>query len=138
MMGALGAALRFVRRNLGAAVGLYLMNLVLFLLAIAAYAAFAPGASASWLAFFAAQVYIVLRVVVRLQFAASQTALFQGRLAHTGYVAAPAPAWPDSPAAEAMAAASLRDAPESSQFNAQSSKETRKLGEDGTVLNLEP
>jgi hypothetical protein len=39
---------------------------------------------------------------VRLQFAASQTALFQGRLAHAGYVARPIPAWPDSPAAEAI------------------------------------
>ena len=39
------------------------------------------------IALFIGQLYIVLRVVVRLQFAASQTALFQGRLAHAGYTA---------------------------------------------------
>ena len=54
------------------------------------------------LAFAIGQLYIVLRVIVRLQFAASQTALFQGRLAHAGYVARPVPKWPDSPAAEAI------------------------------------
>jgi hypothetical protein len=40
--------------------------------------------------------------MVRLQFAASQIALFQSRLAHAGYVARPLPQWPDSPAAEAL------------------------------------
>jgi len=35
-------------------------------------------------------------------FWASETALFQGRLAHAGYVAAAKPVWPDSPAAEAI------------------------------------
>ncbi len=102
MLGALGAGLRFVRRNPGGTLGLYLMNLALFLLVILAYAAAAPGAWSSWLAFLVGQLYIVLRVVVRLQFASSQIAFFQGRLAHAGYVAAPAPVWPDSPAAEAI------------------------------------
>ena len=50
------------------------------------------------------QLYIVLRVLVRLRFAASQTSLFQSRLAHAGYVARPVPRWPDSPAAEALRA----------------------------------
>ena len=36
-----------------------------------------------------AQLYIVLRLTVRLGFAASQIALFQGRLAHAGYTARP-------------------------------------------------
>jgi hypothetical protein len=35
-------------------------------------------------------------------FWASETSLFQARLAHAGYVAAPVPTWPDSPAAEAI------------------------------------
>lgn len=48
------------------------------------------------------QVYIVLRVVVRLQCMASQVSLFQGRLAPAGYVARPVPRWPDSAAAEAI------------------------------------
>ena len=45
---------------------------------------------------------IVLLVFVRLQFMASQTSLFQSRLAHAGYVARPLPRWPDSPAADAI------------------------------------
>jgi hypothetical protein len=62
----------------------------------------APGAQQNTAAFAIGQLYIVLRVIVRLQFAASQIALFQGRLAHAGYVARPVPRWPDSPAAEAI------------------------------------
>jgi hypothetical protein len=63
----------------------------------------APSATMPDLPAFAiGQLYIVLRVIVRLQFAASQTALFQGRLAHAGYVARPVPRWPDSPAAAAI------------------------------------
>jgi hypothetical protein len=33
--------------------------------------------------------------------------LFQGRLAHAGYTAAPPAVWPDSPAAEAIRATDL-------------------------------
>jgi hypothetical protein len=74
---------------------------VLFLMAIGVYFLVAPGA-ASPAAFVVGQIYMVLRVIVRLQFMASQVALFQGRLAHAGYVARPVPQWPDSPAAEAL------------------------------------
>lgn len=102
MIGALSAGFRFVRRNLGAAVGLYAVNSVAFLGVLFLYYLAAPGAAANTLAFAIGQLFIVLRVIVRLQFAASQTALFQGRLAHAGYVARPAPKWPDSPAAEAI------------------------------------
>ena len=49
------------------------------------------------------QLYIVLRVVVRLLFAASQIALFQSRLAHAGYTARASARWPDSAAAERSA-----------------------------------
>jgi len=102
MIGALAAGLRFVRRHLGATVGLYAMNSLAFVAVLFLYYLVAPGASANTLAFAVGQLFIVLRVVVRLQFAASQTALFQGRLAHAGYVARPVPKWPDSPAAEAI------------------------------------
>lgn len=102
MIGALAAGLRFVRRNLGATVGLYALNSLAFLAVLLLYYFAAPGASANAPAFAVGQLFIVLRVVVRLQFAASQTALFQGRLAHAGYVARPIPKWPDSPAAEAI------------------------------------
>jgi hypothetical protein len=69
------------------------------------YSLAAPGASGGMvavIALFIGQLYIVLRVIVRLTFAASQIALFQGRLAHAGYTAAPVATWPDSPAAEAI------------------------------------
>lgn len=104
-IGALTSSARFVRRQPGAVFGLYFLNMLLFLLVVALYALIAPGAAggvAAWIGFLIGQLYIVLRVIVRLQFAASQIALFQSRLAHAGYVAAPIPTWPDSPAAEAI------------------------------------
>ena len=101
MIGAFSAGARFVVRN-PATIGLYALNSLLFLLVIGVYFLAAPGGASSLLAFAIGQLYIVLRVVVRLQFAASQVALFQGRLAHAGYVARPVPKWPDSPAAEAI------------------------------------
>lgn len=101
MIGALSAGARFVVRN-PATIGLYALNTLAFLLVLVLYFVVVPDGSGTLTAFAVGQVYIVLRVVVRLQFAASQTALFQGRLAHAGYVARPVPAWPDSPSAEAM------------------------------------
>ena len=102
MIGALVAGARFVRRNPGATIGLYALNTLGFAGVIGLYALVAPGATSSAGGFAIGQLYIVLRVVVRLLFAGSQIALFQSRLAHAGYVARPVPAWPDSPAAEAI------------------------------------
>ncbi len=102
MIGALVAGWRFVRRHPGAAIALYALDALLFLAVIGVYFLAAPGVNQNALAFAVGQLYIVLRVIVRLQFAASQIALFQGRLAHAGYVARPVPKWPDSPAAEAL------------------------------------
>src|SRR5688572_5769347 len=105
MIGALVAGWRFVRRHPGAAFALYALDALLFLVVIGLYFLAAPGGTApDVIAFAVGQLYIVLRVIVRLQFAASQIALFQGRLAHAGYVARPVPKWPDSPAAEALGA----------------------------------
>jgi hypothetical protein len=101
MIGALSAGTRFVIRN-PATIGLYALNSLLFLAVVGLYFLIAPGGAGNLPAFAIGQLYIVLRVVVRLQFAASQVALFQGRLAHAGYVARPLPRWPDSPAAEAI------------------------------------
>ena len=105
-LGALTSGLRFVRRNAGAAATLYLLDMGLFAIALAAYAAVAPGAGrigwTMWVGFAIAQLYILARLCVKLIFWASETALFQGRLAHAGYVAAAKPVWPDSPAAEAL------------------------------------
>jgi hypothetical protein len=102
MIGAIAASWRFIRRQPIAVWSLYKINAFLFLIVIGLYYLVAPGGTANLSAFAIGQLYIVLRVIVRLQFAASQTALFQGRLAHAGYVAKPVPVWPDSPAAEAI------------------------------------
>jgi hypothetical protein len=102
MIGAIVASWRFIRRHPIAVVALYKINALVFLLVLGVYYVIAPDASAGALAFAIGQLYIVLRVIVRLQFAASQTALFQARLAHAGYLARPVSRWPDSPAAEAI------------------------------------
>ena len=104
--GALGAAMRFIGRNLGASAGLYAANFVLFLLAMAVYAAVAPGSGRAgatmWIGFAIGQIYVLARLWVKLVFWASETALFQLRFGHAAYVARPQPAWPDSPAADAI------------------------------------
>ena len=107
MLGAVLAGLRFVRRNAGSVAALYLFSGLLFLLVLAAYAAVAPGAGSAgpqmWIGFIIGQVYLLARLWVRLVFFASETALFQSRLAHAAYTAAPMPVWPESPAAEMIA-----------------------------------
>ena len=106
VLGALGGAVRFLRRNGGAAATLYLADAVLFAAVLAVYSAIAPGAgSTGWsmgLGFAIGQLYVLARLWVKLVFWASETAFFQGRLAHAGYAAAARPIWPDSPAAEAL------------------------------------
>ena len=105
-LGAIGAALRFIQRNLAAAATLYLTNFALFVLVVVIYAGAALGVGGigwtMWIAFAIGQVYVLARLWVKLIFWASETALFQGRLAHAGYVAASKPTWPESPSAEAI------------------------------------
>ena len=105
-LGAIPAAARFIGRNYAGAVTLYLLNVGLFLIAIGMYAAVAPPAGTTgapmWIAFIVSQLYIAGRLWVKLTFWASETALFQQRLAHAGYVAQPEPVWPESPAADAI------------------------------------
>jgi hypothetical protein len=55
-----------------------------------------------WFAFALGQLYLFARLLLKLHFMASQTALFQANLAHAGYTAAPVPGWPESPAAESI------------------------------------
>ncbi len=104
-IGALTSATRFLIGNTRAAAALYFLDVLIFLLVVAAYGVVVPGAGGgitAWLGFLIGQLYIALRVSVRLLFAATEIALFQSRLAHAGYTAAPIPVWPDSPAAEAI------------------------------------
>jgi hypothetical protein len=106
MLGAIAGALGFIRRNGAAAVSLFLANFALFVIVVGLYALVAPGAGRTgalmWIGFAIGQLYVIGRLWVKLVFWASETALFQNRLAHAGYVARPEPAWPESPAADAI------------------------------------
>ena len=106
MLGATLAGWRFVRRRPGMCAGLYLANGLVLLAVMAFYALLAPGAGGTgpsmWLAFLTGQVYLMARLVSKLLFYAAEIAYFQSQLAHAGYLAAPAPVWPESPAAEAL------------------------------------
>jgi hypothetical protein len=107
MVGALMAAFRFVARRPAEAIGLYLLNGAAFVALIVAYGVVAPGAGGMgwslWLGLLVTQLYLLVRIGLKLVFYASQVSLFQSSLAHAGYTALPAPTWPDSPAAEAIA-----------------------------------
>lgn len=102
-LGALSAATRFVWRQRGRVAGLYALNSLAFLIVIAIWAAIDPGAQgrlALWVGFVAGQLYLLVRLALKLQFLASETAVFQSSLAHASYTASPIPEWPESPAAE--------------------------------------
>jgi hypothetical protein len=104
MIGAVAAGLRFVRRNLGAVAALYTLDALLFVAVLALYALVAPGAGSSgvlmWLGFLVGQMYLLARLWVRPVFLASTASLFQGRLAHVGYVAGPPVRLPEPPIVE--------------------------------------
>ena len=106
VVGALSAALGFLGRHPGRAFGLYALNGLVFLVLLAVWALAAPGVGdaglSMWLGVAATQLYLLARLLLKLQFMSSQTALFQRSLAHAAYTAAPAPIWPESPAADVM------------------------------------
>jgi len=104
MLGSVVASLRFIRRHAGAVAGLYLLNTALFAAVLVAYALAAPGPESAgarmWIGVVVTQMYVVARLWVKLVFLASETAFFQARLAHAGYVAgAPVPR-PEPPVVE--------------------------------------
>jgi hypothetical protein len=105
-IGALLASSRFVGSNIGGALAVYGLNALLFLLLIAAYAivtlTVSPAGRLPWLALLAGEVYILARHYLKLTFYASETAMFQARLAHADYAAAPPVMWPESPLAESI------------------------------------
>jgi hypothetical protein len=106
MIGALVAALRFLARHPARVAALYAANAATFLVVVAVWAMVAPGAGGSglwmWAGVLAAQGYVAARLIVKLQFLASETALFQRSLAHAGYVAAPAAVRPEPPVVETL------------------------------------
>ena len=93
MTGSLIAAIRFMVRHPARILGVYVLNALLFLVVVAIWAIAAPGAGGSgaslWIGVAVSQLYILARLVVKLQVLASETALFQQSLAHWGYTAAP-------------------------------------------------
>ena len=103
-LGAVRASLRYLWHHPLQVAALYALNALGFVLLIALWSVAAPGVYgtglAMWVAFGVGQIYLAARLAVKLHFMASQTALFQSQLAHASYTAAPAPAWPESPAAE--------------------------------------
>ena len=111
-VGALVAGLRFVRRNPGSVLGLYFLNALLFVLLAALYGlavrGSSPAGSAAWVMLIAGEIYILARHYLKLTFYASETALFQSRLAHAAYTAPPPVVWPESPAAESIGNAGAR------------------------------
>ena len=89
MIGALVAALRFVARRPAAVAGLWLLNMVLLALLLAGcslLASFAMDVGRSG-PFLVGQVYAAAHLVATLVAWGSQTAYFQGQLAHPTYVA---------------------------------------------------
>jgi hypothetical protein len=91
----------------------FLLNVVLFGVVLAAYALVAPGArggdTMTLVASLAvAQLYVAARLAVKLSFYASAVALFQDRLAHARYTAVPPAVWPESPAIETITERPLR------------------------------
>jgi hypothetical protein len=80
MIGALRAALRFIARRPGRVARLYAANALTFAVVLGVWLVAAPGAGGAgpsmWAGVAATQFYIVARLLVRLQFIASETALF--------------------------------------------------------------
>jgi hypothetical protein len=99
MTGAVIAALRFIVRNPSRVIGLCAINAVLFLAVVAVWGLMNPGAGEAgvwmWTGVAVSQGYILVRLVVKLQVLASETALFQRSLAHWGYSAVPIAAKPE-------------------------------------------
>jgi hypothetical protein len=115
MVGAVRASLAFIRRNWVNALALFALDYAMLGAVVAWYVWLEPG----WYLRFGPtrpvgwtiaallvvnQAYVIARLWIRLVFWASETALFQSRLAHAGYVARPLPVWPDSASVELIKA----------------------------------
>lgn len=101
-LGALLAGGRFIRRN-PAAVPMFLIFAAAVWIFNWLWGRVAPELSdGGLLRFAAAELLVTLLLAVVFVSWASATALFQSRLAHASYTAAPPLEWPESPAAEAI------------------------------------
>jgi hypothetical protein len=100
-LGATLGALRFLWRN-PAGIALIVLFAILKTLAILTVALSVDPDGREWQRAIAEASIAVPVILILLQHAAG-VSLFQSRLAHASYTAAPPIAWPDSPAAEAIA-----------------------------------
>ena len=111
-LGAIAAAIRFMRRNPSAVV-----LIVLYVAAAAGVDLGYAGALGSgaipddWRGRISNEAFLFVHFALKIAAYAAAVALFQGRLAHAGYTAAPPAEWPESASAEAIANASPRLAP---------------------------
>lgn len=105
-IGALVAACRFLGRHAGAVLALFLLNACAWLALVMLWTALSAGSNRAdmeaWLVLTLGQAYIIGRHYLKLLVYASAVALFQGRLAHAAWTAAPALVWPESPAVESI------------------------------------
>ena len=103
-IGAWLAGWRFARRH-AATVGLYVLFSAAAAGGVLLYAAIEPPADGSnrRMSAVAGALFIALDAALMLVAYASAVVLFQARLAHAEYTAAPPIVWPESPAAEAIA-----------------------------------
>jgi hypothetical protein len=102
-MGAIAAALRFVRRNPSSIVLMLAFTAVSYVVTALADATLRSGAVASaWTARASTEAFLAIQLWLKLAAYASGIALFQSRLAHAGYTAAPPAVWPESASAEAI------------------------------------
>ena len=80
---ALGAAWRFIRKNPASAIGVYLLDVLLFAIVLGVYGMAAPSSGGNgvmvWPAFAIGQAYILARLAVRMIFFATEAALVQGQ-----------------------------------------------------------
>jgi len=102
MIGSLAASGRFVRRRPWRVLALGFLNALAVLAVVRIQYQILLTPAGPWVAELLWRALLLLGVLVRLAFLASEVVFFQGELAHAGYTAAPLPKWPDSAAAEAM------------------------------------
>lgn len=101
-LGALLGAGRFAARNPGS-VGLFALFVLAFLGVMLTSERTIPADLGGFAGWSAGKAFVAVECFLVLAWYAVATALFQSRLAHAGYTAAPPLVWPDSPAAEAIA-----------------------------------
>jgi hypothetical protein len=103
MLGACLAALRFIRSRPIRAGGVFALHILTGAAILQLWSRAIPGPIQSqWAALGVTVLFLLIMIVARLAFMASEVAIFQRELAHASYAAAPELVWPDSPAVEAI------------------------------------